>query len=84
MPIARKPSAPSQAGADVEAFIQKGGSESNVSPESTPTDTVRPVSLRLPAELLSQVDAAVRSRRPSPTRHQWLLEAIYEKLERDG
>ena len=41
------------------------------------------VKLRLPLSLLQRIDAAVESRKPSPSRHQWILEAIYEKLDRD-
>jgi len=40
------------------------------------------VKLRLQASLLEQIDAEVNSRQPSPSRHQWILEAIYEKLDR--
>ena len=40
------------------------------------------VKLRLQASLLEQIDADVNSRQPSPSRHQWILEAIYEKLDR--
>ena len=39
--------------------------------------------MRLPIELLKRVDEVVKSRRPAPSRHQWILEAIYEKLERE-
>ena len=45
---------------------------------------VQPLKLRVPATLLAEVDAAVARRRPSPSRHQWLLEAIYEKLDREA
>ena len=41
------------------------------------------VKLRIEASLLEQIDADVNSRQPSPSRHQWILEAIYEKLDRE-
>lgn len=46
--------------------------------------TVQPVSLRLPVTVLREIDRIVKSRRPSPSRHQWILEAIYDKLDRDS
>lgn len=39
--------------------------------------------LRLPVPLLQRVDDAVGRRRPAPSCHQWILEAIYEKLDRE-
>ena len=41
------------------------------------------VKLRIEASLLERIDAEVNSRQPSPSRHQWILEAIYEKLDRE-
>ncbi|MGI0488570.1 hypothetical protein ACN4EK_24430 [Pantanalinema rosaneae CENA516] len=84
MPVVRKPKS-------VEEFIESGGSVSQV-PVPTPPPAKAPASakeeekglkLRLPVSLLEQVDAAVASRRPAPSRHQWILEAIYEKLDRE-
>jgi hypothetical protein len=43
-------------------------------------EEVKGLKLRLPVELLAEIDAAVKRRRPAPSRHQWILEAIYEKL----
>ncbi|NKB17121.1 MAG: hypothetical protein HC770_01700 [Pseudanabaena sp. CRU_2_10] len=53
-------------------------------PEDLPDEEVKGLKLRLPVDLLAEVDAAVKSRRPAPSRHQWILEAIYEKLARDA
>jgi hypothetical protein len=41
------------------------------------------VNLRIPADLLTEIDQSIKNRRPAPSRHQWLLEAVYEKLERE-
>lgn len=81
MVVKRKPS-------NVEAFIQEGGSVSQViAPQNGSQDDsdseVKGLKLRLPVDLLAEVDASVKRRRPSPSRHQWILEAIYEKLERE-
>lgn len=76
MPVRKKPTAPRS----VDEFIHAAGADK---PEAN-GDSILPVKLRVPAGLLAQVDAAVNKRRPSPSRHQWILEALYEKLERDG
>jgi hypothetical protein len=41
------------------------------------------VKLRLPTSLLERIDTSVESRKPTLSRHQWILEAIYEKLGRE-
>lgn len=86
MVVRRKPKPVS-----VEEFIQEGGAAPQVVESQTQAETkeqpakdeVQSVKLRVPTELLVQVDASVAKRRPAPSRHQWILEAIYEKLERE-
>ncbi|MCY7284837.1 MAG: hypothetical protein LH679_15720 [Cyanobacteria bacterium CAN_BIN43] len=84
MAISRKPKPKT-----IDEFINEGGSAPIAEVAialavPAPLSTIeQPVKLRVPADLLAQVDAAVKSRRPSPSRHQWILEAIYEKLERE-
>ena len=77
MPIRRKPTS-------VDAFIQGGGKEPTPAESSSDKRPIQPLKLRVPADLLEEIDAAVVRRRPAPSRHQWILEAIYEKLEREG
>lgn len=79
MAVSRKPAA----AANVEAFIREGGSVTQGSQANGDETDVKGLKLRLPGELLAEVDAAVKRRRPAPSRHQWILEAIYEKLERE-
>ncbi len=79
MAVRRKP-------ASVDEFIQAGGAQplaekSGMTAKVMPE--IQPVKMRLDADLLAQVDAAVNARRPAPSRHQWILEAIYEKLDRE-
>lgn len=88
MPVRRKPKS-------VEEFIENGGSapqaESQaIASEPSPNvekvakkEEIQPLKLRLPSSLLTQVDESVAKRRPAPSRHQWILEAIYEKLDRE-
>ncbi len=81
MVVRRKPKS-------IDEFIQEGGSPAQITAlktaetESTEVE-VKGLKLRLPADLLNRVDIAVRIRRPAPSRHQWILEAIYEKLDRE-
>ena len=81
MAVRRKPST-------VTEFIESGGAEPALAPDSKKNGNsavpIQPLKLRLEVDLLNQVDQAVTSRRPAPSRHQWILEAIYEKLDRDG
>lgn len=81
MVVKRKP-------VNVEEFIQDGGSEAQITAlpiavAESADDEIKGLKLRLPVELLAEIDAAVKRRRPSPSRHQWILEAIYEKLGRE-
>jgi hypothetical protein len=82
MAIARKPKPQT-----VDEFIGEGGSApvataTETKPKTTKTE--QPVKLRVPADLLEQIDLAVAAKRPAPSRHNWILEAIYEKLEREA
>jgi hypothetical protein len=80
MVIRRKP-------ASVDEFIQEGGSVPQVAApkpaEESTEEEVKGLKLRLSVDLLKRVDEVVKSRRPAPSRHQWILEAIYEKLDRE-
>lgn len=71
---------------NVEEFIERGGAGSLSVPNQGQNleEEVKGLKLRLPVDLLSEVDVAVKRRRPSPSRHQWILEAIYEKLLRES
>jgi hypothetical protein len=90
MTVIRKPKAKTP-----ENFIEQGGSapiETRAEiGEKIPGQPGRPkkeklepeigLKLRLPESLLEQIDADVDLRQPKPSRHQWFLEAIYEKLD---
>ncbi|WP_068820330.1 ribbon-helix-helix protein, CopG family [Phormidesmis priestleyi] len=81
MVVRRKP-------ANVDEFIREGGSAPQVAApqpvEEATDEEVKGLKLRLPVDLLKRVDEMVKSRRPAPSRHQWILEAIYEKLDREA
>jgi len=67
---------------DVEALINRGGSVARTAPE--PKRRASYVQLRLQPELLLRIDAAISGRAVPVPRHTWLLEAIVEKLNREG
>ncbi|PZV07256.1 MAG: hypothetical protein DCF22_22325 [Leptolyngbya sp.] len=83
MAVIRKPKVKS-----VDDFIQEGGTASQVGTtkpaiKEASEGEVKGLKLRLPVDLLKRVDDAVATRRPAPSRHQWILEALYEKLDRE-
>jgi hypothetical protein len=89
MTITRKPKA-----ATVEDFIEQGGSAPTLK-QAEPIKAKRGrrpkkkreevgVALRLPLDLIDRVDAAVDDQRIPLSRHQWILEAICEKLDHDA
>ena len=83
MAVIRKPKPKS-----VEDFIEEGGSAPQMGTTKpaiaeVAEGEVKGLKLRLPVDLLQRVDEAVATRRPAPSRHQWILEALYEKLDRE-
>lgn len=85
MAISRKPKpmASDSAAVDIEALIHKGGS---VAGEGSPQggNKRKRVMLRLPLAMLEKVDAALSTRPLDTARTTWIMEAIVEKLEREG
>lgn len=91
MAIRRKPST-------VEEFINAGGSPAGVSVSPSPEVQMSPeapklekkeeetiaVTLRVPKDLLAELDAAAKNCRPKRSRNSWILEAIIEKLEQEN
>lgn len=80
MAISRKPKENK-----VEEFIKGGGSEPvEEKKDQGKEKTIQSIKLRIPTDLLEEIDQLVAERKPSPSRHQWILEALYEKVEREG
>lgn len=65
----------------INDLINKGGS---VATHAEAAETIKLVQLRIPDSGVSQIDAILATQRPKPSRHSWILEAIYEKLDREG
>jgi hypothetical protein len=83
MAITRRPKPTPNPAVDVEALINKGGSVAQPSNEERDVPKQAQVKLRLPTDLLAQVDQVLKGRRITIPRHTWLIEAIVEKLERE-
>ena len=83
MAITRKPKAADSAErVNVEELINRGGSPGGKATEAAGATT--PVVLRIPTAMLQQIDTAVRARPVRVPRHTWMLEAMHEKLSREG
>ncbi len=83
MPIARKPKPKlSVSEKAITAVIEKGGTVPT--DRQSKTKNEQTVNLRLPEDILSEIDNSVGSRRIKISRHTWLMEAIVEKLDRES
>ncbi|RDH41187.1 hypothetical protein [Zooshikella ganghwensis] len=80
MAIHRKPTVTNpQASTNVESFIEQGGSVP-LAPKKEKAKAIQYTQLRLTADEVELIDKAREGRRPKPSRHAWILEAIYEKV----
>ena len=85
MAIVRKPGASLASELQIETLINKGGGVAAARPaRSLGERKTSKVLLRMPDDLLSRVDGAVGARPLPTTRHAWLLEAVFEKLQRES
>lgn len=66
----------------VDDIISKGGSSSKIHGTEASKDVAR-VQLRIPQSKISEIDKILERYDPMPSRHHWLLEAIYEKIKRE-
>jgi hypothetical protein len=83
MPIRKKPQGiPAADERAVQAFIEKGGTTTSET-TSEPEETFKKLQLRLLPSLITRIDRVLKKRTVAPSRHDWFLEAILEKLERD-
>lgn len=80
MAIARKPKVKEQS---INALINKGGSVAeDVAGDGTKQSGDKPILIRIPSEALKKIDEIVGAKKIKTPRHTWLLEAIFEKLEK--
>jgi hypothetical protein len=81
MAVTRKPKRPDEA--TVQRLIHKGGTAAAA--KTFPDEAgLFPVLLRLPTDMVAQIDEAVRRRRPVRiSRQAWIIEALHERLSHD-
>ncbi|MGI0120211.1 hypothetical protein [Zooshikella sp. RANM57] len=83
MGINRKPvTVQSQTPTNVEEFIEQGGSVPQEAKKKK-AQTIQYTQLRLTEDEVKLIDKAREARRPKPSRHAWILEAIYEKVDKE-
>ncbi len=70
------------AAVDIEMLIEKGGSIPGE--EGMPKDEYKKFLVRIKIDLLAAVDEAVKRDPVISHRNTWVVNAIYERLERDG
>ena len=82
MAIRSKPqqSAPAADERAVEAFIGKGG---GVTKAPDKPEAAKKLQLRLPVDIIQRIDAVRPKGITAPSRHDWFLQAMLEKLERE-
>ena len=74
---------------EVQAVINRGGRAAEAGNGNGESDALRRVQLRLYSSQIADIDSAIerlkrdRKRFPNFSRHQFLLEAIEEKLDRE-
>jgi hypothetical protein len=83
MAVTRKPRVVPESA--IEALIAKGGSVAAPAPPAAPpTLGVKMVPVRIDTTLLTRIDRAVQAQPIKIPRNTWVLQAILEKLDRDG
>ncbi len=65
----------------INALINKGGS---IAQNDGKHLGEKPILIRIPADVLEKIDEIVSAKKIKTPRHTWLLEAIFEKLEKDS
>jgi hypothetical protein len=69
---------------NVMALINKGGSTATLGIDEREGDTEIAIILRIPKGTVSRADKARKTRKVKTPRNTWLVEAVNEKLEREG
>ncbi len=68
---------------NINALINKGGSIAKENNDDDKESGDKPILIRVPAEALQKIDEIVSAKKIKTPRHTWLLEAVFEKLERE-
>jgi hypothetical protein len=85
MAIARKPKPAKQPDeATVQQLINKGGSVAATATPQRGEPETSPVLIRIPKDMLAEIDAAVQRRRPVRiARTAWIIETLQQRLEHE-
>jgi hypothetical protein len=90
MPVTRKPKeeaaphTPEPEDPEFQKYLRKGGSSAHAEAETRPEPKDVRQTLIIPGILCREVDQLREKLRPlKKSRHQWLIEAIMEKVKRD-
>ena len=75
------PEGPLQDDPAFQQYLRKGGSAAK--PQQEPPKDVR-FTLHIPGPLCQELDQLREARPLKISRHQWVLEAILEKIQREG
>ena len=67
-----------------ELILKGGSSPDKVSTKQEKEDDIKFVQLRIPLNQLGEIDILVKKRPGKLSRHTWIMEAIFEKIKRDG
>lgn len=85
MAISRKPKIPEKQVKEqnINALINKGGSVAKEDGGGDKQSGDKPILIRVPSEALQKIDEIVSAKKIKTPRHTWLIEAVFEKLERE-
>jgi hypothetical protein len=67
---------------ETDQWIQAANVEDNKLSEESERE-IQSVRVRVPLDLLEAIDQLVVKRQPKTSRHNWILEALYEKVKRE-
>jgi hypothetical protein len=76
MAVSKKPKLIEKAATD---FIEAGGSVG----ADQGAQVRKLVQLRVPVDMIAEIDGIIERRPYKQSRHTWLLDAVYEKMERE-
>jgi len=67
---------------DRDKWISEAATSDQPQPLEEKKD-IQDIRLRVPTYLLEEIDQLVAKRKPKISRHNWILEALHEKLKRE-
>ena len=77
MPLRKRPKP-----GDTDKWIEEAANDQPQQQEEE-LKTVQDIRLRIPTDLLEEIDQIVAKRKPKISRHNWILEALHEKVKRE-